>query len=52
MKYFVTCWIGRIACMMALFGTTALAAENPSAWPSRPVKIIIPFSPGGGTDNL
>ena len=52
MKYFVTCWIGMIACMMTLFGTTALGAENPSAWPSRPVKIIIPFSPGGGTDNL
>jgi tripartite-type tricarboxylate transporter receptor subunit TctC len=52
MKYFITCWIGMIACMTTLFGTTALAAENPSAWPSRPVKIIIPFSPGGGTDNL
>jgi tripartite-type tricarboxylate transporter receptor subunit TctC len=52
MKYFVTCWIAMIACVTTLFGTTALGAENPSAWPSRPVKIIIPFSPGGGTDNL
>lgn len=30
-----------------LFGGVAVAAEN---WPSRPIKVIVPYTPGGSTD--
>ena len=36
---------------MAL-GTSAQAADNPGNYPSKPVKVIIGASPGGGTDIL
>ncbi|MGJ7611071.1 MULTISPECIES: tripartite tricarboxylate transporter substrate binding protein [unclassified Variovorax] len=31
-------------------GSQALAEEKPSAYPSRPIKIMIGFAPGGSTD--
>src|SRR5438128_2374166 len=34
-----------LACALAAF--SAAAQDN---WPSRPVKVIVPSSPGGGTD--
>lgn len=35
----------------ALAGTTAVALES-GEYPSRPVRLIVPFSPGGGADTL
>ncbi|MEI7531968.1 MAG: tripartite tricarboxylate transporter substrate binding protein [Betaproteobacteria bacterium] len=52
MQHYKKCLISMIGAL--LVGSTAMihAAENPADWPTRPVKIIIPFSSGGGTDNL
>ena len=33
-----------------LSGLSAIAAEPDSAYPSKPVKLIVPYPPGGGTD--
>src|SRR5215471_7286178 len=44
----------RRRCLRLLAGATALAARPSGAcaqaWPSRPVRIIVPFQPGGSTD--
>jgi tripartite-type tricarboxylate transporter receptor subunit TctC len=37
-----------LACTLAC--AAAVRAENPSDYPSGPVKIIVPFAPGGATD--
>jgi tripartite-type tricarboxylate transporter receptor subunit TctC len=37
---------------LAAFSTASSAAESASAYPSKPIRIIIPFSAGGSADNL
>jgi tripartite-type tricarboxylate transporter receptor subunit TctC len=40
------------ACAAAALGAFALGAPAQGKWPTRPVTIIVPFSPGSGTDIL
>jgi tripartite-type tricarboxylate transporter receptor subunit TctC len=43
-------WVIAAAALGALAVTGARAAEPVEAFPSRPVRIVVPFTPGGGTD--
>ena len=39
-----------IAATLALLTSVSVFAQAP--WPSRPVRVVVPFPPGGPTDNL
>src|SRR5262245_618560 len=38
--------------VLALGRTTAAQAPSPSGWPNRFVKLVVPFTPGGGIDGI
>ena len=38
--------------LVAVLSAVVLPAAQAQSWPSRPLKIIVPYTPGGSTDNL
>src|SRR5262245_6347567 len=42
--------LGFGAALAGLAAAGARAQDATAEWPARPVKVILPFSPGGGTD--
>ena len=40
----------RIAALIVAAAATSVGAQEP--YPNRPVRIIVPFPPGGGTDTV
>ena len=39
-----------VAITMCIVGASAVHAQTPSPYPTRPVRIIVPFAAGGGVD--
>src|SRR5690606_27924972 len=50
-------WLGALACAAGLMAATTAHAAQPAAdaaaaWPQRAITLIVPFPPGGNSDNL
>ena len=39
-----------VGAVLAMCAGIAVAAQGPAEWPQRPVRILVPYAPGGATD--
>ncbi len=45
------CVLVLLGCLLPCLATLDALAQN-SAWPDKPIRIIVPYTPGGGTDTV
>ena len=43
-------WLAATLCALAVVGAPAPASAQADSFPSKPIKLIVPFPPGGGAD--
>ncbi len=52
MRRSITAAVGAAALALSLAGVPAAAQERPADWPSKPVRMVVPFAPGSTPDIL
>ncbi len=51
----MNCLARTLLALVALTATSSLTAQAqtaPAAWPEKPIRVIVPYTPGGGTDTV
>ncbi|MBX3649869.1 MAG: tripartite tricarboxylate transporter substrate binding protein [Burkholderiales bacterium] len=51
-KLLSSCRLALAGCVFAAGLAPAQAAEDPAKYPSKPIRFIVPFPPGGGNDTI